>query len=71
MPGKPPASSPVNPLRCPVCGHYPLEPRFFSWKKPLSILLKCTLVLFPLGLMLTAKSDWDECPKCGRKKVNL
>ncbi len=48
-----------------------MEPRWFPWKPRLALVLKCTLVLFPLALMLMAKPDWDQCPKCGRKKVNF
>ncbi len=46
-----------------------MEERFFPWKHWLVPVLKCTIVLFPLGYMLKQKPDWHECPKCGRKKV--
>ena len=70
--GDPPkAGASVNPLRCPGCGHHPIEPRWFPWKKTVALMLKCTLLLWPMGQILTAKPDWDQCPKCGRKKVNL
>jgi len=46
-----------------------MEERVFRWKRIVGPLLKYTLILYPLGYYLTHKSDWYECPKCGRKKV--
>jgi hypothetical protein len=48
-----------------------MEERFWPWKPRLALVLKCTLLLWPMALLLMARPDFYECPKCGHKKGSL
>jgi hypothetical protein len=48
-----------------------MEAAFWPWRPKVAFLMKCTLILFPLALLIMAKPDYYECPKCGRKKSTL
>ncbi len=48
-----------------------MEGRFFPWKRIVSVIMKCTVILFIWGWYLMMRPDWYECPLCGRKKVFL
>ncbi len=61
----------ANPLRCPGCKEGLMEGRFWPWKHWLAPILMLTIILLPLGLLLKARPDYYECPKCGRKKGTL
>ena len=61
----------ANPLRCPSCHKGLMEAAFFSWKKPVAIILYLTIALIPMGLYLMNKPDFYLCPDCGRKKPIL
>jgi len=58
----------ANPLRCPGCKEGLMEARLWPWKRWLAPILMLTIILLPLGLILRAKPDYYECPKCGRKR---
>ena len=58
-------------IKCPSCKEGRMVEKYWSWKKWMVPALKCTLLLWPMALALTAKPDWLECPKCGRKKVDM
>ncbi|MBI4563569.1 MAG: hypothetical protein HY716_02620 [Planctomycetes bacterium] len=46
-----------------------MNPTNFPWKRVFARILKCTLLLYPMGYFILLKPDWYECPQCGRKKV--
>jgi len=58
-------------IKCPSCKEGRMVEKYWPWKGWMVPLLKCTLLLWPMALLLTSKPDWLECPKCGRKKVDM
>jgi hypothetical protein len=68
---KPAPSSSANPLRCTQCKEEIMEEGFWGWKRPMATVMKCTIILWPMALLLMAKPDFYECPKCHHKKGSL
>jgi hypothetical protein len=40
----------------------------FPWRPRMAFIMKCTILLFPLALIIMSKPDYYECPKCSHKK---
>jgi hypothetical protein len=62
------------PRTAPKCGRCPdgrLLERYWPWKPKVALAMKCTLVLWPVAMMLLSKPDFYECDACGHKKGAL
>ena len=63
--------APRTAPKCPQCTDGRFLERFWPWKPKLALVMKCTILLWPLGALLTAKPDFYECDACGHKKGAL
>ena len=57
--------------KCGQCKEGRLLERYWPWKPRLALVMKCTLLLWPLATFLLAKPDFYQCEKCGHKKGAL
>lgn len=57
--------------KCTQCKEGRLLERYWPWKPKLALVMKCTVLLWPLGAMLMAKPDFYECDACHHKKGAL
>lgn len=57
-----------HPLRCPQCRQGMMREGHFPWRPRMAFIMKCTILLFPLALIIMSKPDYYECPKCSHKK---
>ena len=57
--------------KCGQCGEGRLLEGYWPWKPKVALVMKCTLILWPLALFLMAKPDFYQCEKCGHKKGAL
>jgi hypothetical protein len=58
-------------LKCPSCKEGRLQARGWPAKARLCLVLKFTLVLWPVAALLMSKPDFYECGRCGHKKGAL
>ena len=63
--------APRTAPKCTACKEGRMLERFYPWKPKVALALKCTLLLWPMALILMAKPDFFECEKCGHKKGAL
>lgn len=57
--------------KCGSCKEGRLQERYWPWKPKVALLMKCTLLLWPLATFLMSKPDFYECDGCGHKKGAL
>ncbi len=63
--------APRTAPKCGQCKEGRLLERYWPWKPAMALLLKCTLLLWPLAMILMSKPDFYECDHCHHKKGAL
>ena len=58
-------------MKCGQCKEGRMHERFFPWKSNVALVMKCTLLLWPVAAFLLARPDYYQCDHCGHKKGAL